>query len=868
MTKQVLDNYCWIVTTSGNLGNKHPIWRDGITLIRKAPDEERFEGVGQLSTVKYNNKIYKESNFIRYPVSRDSSILDFLQQIQAMTKNIPSILHVKSIELGDLGKIHEARSYLHQADGFLPGAKDDIASREHLLVKLIGPIEALDFYNKILEDDAYNLSALINKAFLLFVLGEEEEAINCFDESLYLGNDRWNFYINKGSLLTLTGKFWRAIEYYNKALPWMPDYANKLNLISCKAYCFHQLGKLDDAMICFTMAESSFVIRDIYFYYYKGNLLSDIGDKEGAIKYYDIAESRGLNIIELFVNKGYLLQSLGRYTEALEYYNKVLNIRPSDLLALENKLHITKLIELEKESEQLIILAKKNRACSYQKIGNLAKCMGNNEEALDFYNQAENLGLNTPQFYMGKAKLYKAQGLLKEALECYNKALKITPHDLDLIEKKSIVLKMINEADMPQSTQELAMQHTERVQSFVIYIPDLSEGEDIDAFELPIIEDFYKLSNNNVLNLDNDKWSRGIALIHDKDFKEASECFKELVEIEYPNSYGLFQFIQCKLFNKKNALTFLESVEDSLKHDRDFQYIKGVELYLLGRSQDAIKCFDLAERAGLSSKVFYLDKGCVLTDLMKIDEAISLYNKILAKDRHNEVAIYHKACLLYLIGKSQEAKECFNERYYFGDNHNYFYYYKALFLTVTGHFNESILYYDKALERLSNSHDSYRLDAMSCKAYSLHRSHKLDEATSYFELVEQFSRIQNINITDPYFYYCKGNLLQDIGRQGEAFKYYNIAEHMGLCSTEFYNTIGDLYRNFNELETALAYYNKALDLDPQNLIVLQNKLQLLDEIDSPDTSELINTSLVLIKYSKEDTMLEKLLANIHDQYDL
>jgi tetratricopeptide (TPR) repeat protein len=175
---------------------------------------------------------------------------------------------------------------------------------------------------------------------------------------------------------------------------------------------------------------------------------------------------------------------------------------------------------------------------------------------------------------------------------------------------------------------------------------------------------------------------------------------------------------------------------------------------------------------------------------------------------------------LHLLHKDKEAVECFDEEqylyYYLGYNHLHFYHHKAIFLTVTGNFQEAILYYNKALDLIPSDivipYDVDKFDIMSCKAYTLHQLGEFEEARYYFDLVEQLAKEENFNISDVYFYYFKGNLLQDTGQKGAAFKYYNIAESMGLCTAEFYKTMGDLLGYFKEKELALEYYNKAKNL--------------------------------------------------------
>jgi tetratricopeptide (TPR) repeat protein len=61
----------------------------------------------------------------------------------------------------------------------------------------------------------------------------------------------------------------------------------------------------------------------------KGDSLNDLGRYEEAITYYDKALSIEPNDILALSNKGIALDDLGNYTEAIEYYDRSLEIDPS-----------------------------------------------------------------------------------------------------------------------------------------------------------------------------------------------------------------------------------------------------------------------------------------------------------------------------------------------------------------------------------------------------------------------------------------------------------------------------------------------------------------------------------------------------------
>ena len=63
-------------------------------------------------------------------------------------------------------------------------------------------------------------------------------------------------------------------------------------------------------------------------------------------EYYDKALAIVPNDIDTLYEKGYALDSLGKYKEALSYYDRVLSINPRDSSALHKKNDILKKIEI------------------------------------------------------------------------------------------------------------------------------------------------------------------------------------------------------------------------------------------------------------------------------------------------------------------------------------------------------------------------------------------------------------------------------------------------------------------------------------------------------------------------------------------
>ena len=56
--------------------------------------------------------------------------------------------------------------------------------------------------------------------------------------------------------------------------------------------------------------------------------------------------------------------------------------------------------------------------------------------------------------------------------------------------------------------------------------------------------------------------------------------------------------------------------------------------------------------------VFY-NKGVLLTDMNRTEEALECYNKVLEIEPDDADALYNKGTILNELGKNDEAEECF-----------------------------------------------------------------------------------------------------------------------------------------------------------------------------------------------------------------
>lgn len=150
-----------------------------------------------------------------------------------------------------------------------------------------------------------------------------------------LGPDKNSFY-KKGLEKIQKGDFVGAIKHFDSTLAFDPEFAAAW----CdKGVAFNNMGDNMEALKCYEKAielDPSFLRA----WYNKSVILYINDDFEGALKCTDkmlempLNESDQVNILN---NKGMILNKLGRYHEALDYYDKALEINPLEKVILENK---------------------------------------------------------------------------------------------------------------------------------------------------------------------------------------------------------------------------------------------------------------------------------------------------------------------------------------------------------------------------------------------------------------------------------------------------------------------------------------------------------------------------------------------------
>ncbi|MDO9537809.1 MAG: tetratricopeptide repeat protein [Thermoplasmata archaeon] len=172
-----------------------------------------------------------------------------------------------------------------------------------------------------------------NRGVALEKMGKSEQAIECFDKALEQNpNDSWAWF-NKGVSLHRLGLLGEALYCYDKALTYNP---NDPDLLSNKGIALRTLGRADEAMQCYKKA-LSINPGDSGIWSNMGVTYRVMGMNDAALDAYDKALKIDPYDVGVWLNKAAALQSQGKFDDAILCYEQVLRINPYHPVALRNK---------------------------------------------------------------------------------------------------------------------------------------------------------------------------------------------------------------------------------------------------------------------------------------------------------------------------------------------------------------------------------------------------------------------------------------------------------------------------------------------------------------------------------------------------
>jgi tetratricopeptide (TPR) repeat protein len=350
----------------------------------------------------------------------------------------------------------------------------------------------------------------------------------------------------------------------------------------------------------------------------KGNSLFTEGRYEEAIQYYDKVLEIEPNDVYVLYNKGNAFYSLGNYTEAIQYFDKALEIEPRLVEALTNKgLALADLgkyqeaiqyVDKALEIEPRMVEALTNKGAALAKLGKY-------QEAIQYFDKALEIDPNYIGALNNKGAALIYLGKYQEAIQYVDKALEIEPRMVEAITNKGLAL---------------------------IYLGKYQEA--IQYFDKALeIEPRMVEAINNKAN----------TLVR---ISEQSNTIKPVADTIYNNNYYYNSPIDP---NPKTNLYLYEGINyNNDKHKiinlRTTTTTAVVDTSIL---EEAIKLYDQALSQDPSNPIVLINKGIAYSKLEKYEQSLQLFDKVLQDIEQNNIdAMCNKAKVLEKVGRLSEAE--------------------------------------------------------------------------------------------------------------------------------------------------------------------------------------------------------------------
>ncbi|MCX6674748.1 MAG: tetratricopeptide repeat protein [Methanothrix sp.] len=324
----------------------------------------------------------------------------------------------------------------------------------------------------------------------------------------------------------------------------------------------------------------------------KGVALTSLGRYDEALQAYDRALEMDSQMVGAWHNKGHALNSLGRYDEALQAYDKAIQIDPKLEMAWSNK-------------------------------GSVLDSLGKYDEAIKAYNVAIKLNPNYSDAWNNKGYALEKLGKYEEAVIACDKAIEIDPQNTEAWNNKC---KALN-----------------------------GQGKYYEAVKICDLAIQINAQNAGAWG------NKGIALHGLGQDNEAINCFDKVLEIDPLDVNGWYSkgTVLMNLGKSNEAIQALDKATELDANHSNAWNNKGLAFADLGRYDDAIRSYDRAIEINPHHADAWLNKGSALLKLGRYNEAMQACNWAIEINPQDFQAWQNIGLALKAQGRNSEADAAF-----------------------------------------------------------------------------------------------------------------------------------------------------------------------------------------------------------------
>ncbi|MBD2672705.1 tetratricopeptide repeat protein [Aphanizomenon flos-aquae FACHB-1416] len=493
----------------------------------------------------------------------------------------------------------------------------------------------------------------------LWRLRRYPEAIQAFDAAI---NQKPKFihlaYYGKGLALGSSGKYPESITAFEQAVKSQPDFVPAWNYLSV---VYRQSNQLDKALAAINQAiqlqhnnpnlynQKYLVLSNLkkyreaeaainkaielspraVFYYNRGNVRYELGDKQGAIEDFNQAIKINPNLAQAYYNRGGVRKKLEDKQGAIEDYNQAIKINPNFTEVYNNRGVVRYDLGDKQgaiEDYNQAIKFNPNYAEAYYNRGVVRYELGDKQGAIEDYNQAIKFNPNYAEAYNNRGGVRNELGDKPGAIDDFNQAIKINPNFTEVYKNRGIVRDDLG--DKPGA-----------------------------------IEDFnqaIKINPNDAQAY----YSRGNVRYELGDKQGAIEDFNQAIKIN-PNDANAYinrGNVRSELGDKQGAIAdYTKAIDINPNLDQPY-YSRGLAKYELGDKQGAIADYTKAIDINPNDAKVYNNRGNAKSELGDKQGAIADYTKAidinpnLAQPYYGRGIVYYQLGY-YQLGDKQKARE-------------------------------------------------------------------------------------------------------------------------------------------------------------------------------------------------------------------
>lgn len=687
------------------------------------------------------------------------------------------------------------------------------------LLAATDPLEIIEISDKILNE---RLRRYIKHTFLkgesLLSLGKFDEALSIFEQILEYNDDLFTGRAHNsiGFCYSMKNKPRKAESEFKKARKYCDESSLLLNSATLNMATYYSMtDQKEDAYKIFKelyVLDPSNRFGDSYML-----VLMSSNNPQEFIETYD------LNIDESFpkdeqvmVMKAIALMDLERFEEAIPILDDALKYTDDKegLKIIHFHLGVSyfRLGELDK------VIYEFEKAREYNddpslllQIANCYEMANQKEKALDVLKEyselvpdnqdikkkIENLRENdepdSDEIYNNKCLTLINLNRFNEAIECYDKALKINPNNVKAWNNKAFALHNLNRLD-----------------------------EAIECYDKSL-----EIDPNFISSLRN----KAFALRTLNRLDEAIECYDKVLKID-PNDFGVWNNKAFSLHELNRSDEAIECYDKALKINPNYFEAwanKGFTLESLGRLDEAVECYNKAleiypnhpdmlnrlsvikaqKNVSVNSLEDALNQADTYWEEEDYEKVIEVYDLISDSMPKQPLVWNRKGDAYYQLGRYEEAIECFDKAFEYNPHFPFPLYYKTLsYMNLED--------YENAENTVVQALMFFQDDPGFLNNYCV----ILNKLERYEEAIDIADKALSIDPDSAETYTNKANALEKLGSIDKALECYDKALKINPNIVDVWLSKANALKDYERFDEALECYKKALTHFPHNPDIL------------------------------------------------